>query len=1022
MNNPIAISNEQFSKLFPFYILIDSDSGIIETGKSLAKLYTFQIGNPLSDFFSILRPLDISISDTSLRNLNNQLVILQYNKDDSKPKLRGQFEYLEHQNQFLFVGSPWINSVNELVAHNLEINDYAVHDSMIDLLHVLMIENNVSTDLKHTVATIEAQKIELNKAVKMAEEFALFPKQNPHPVLRIDYEGLILIENQGSEKITEIQYKDEVYPKLELLRLLAEQMNKSRKDLSVEVKVNGRFYNFLCIPVEEKTYINIYGRDITNEKLIEEKNKRLSLVVEQNLNGITFTNGNGELLWANQAFSALTGYTLTDIIGKRCVDFLYGKDTNTETIKLIQENLKIGKAFETEVLFYNKKNIPLWVNMNVQPILDEKGRVKQYFTFIENITDKKEKDRKINEFEKKIIEALQTIGDNLWEYDFIVDKSFNYKYSNQILGRSLDDFPNTYTLFKNVILEDDFHIFEEVAHAYNNGLAEHHNVEYRIKDVDGKVRWIQDRGIIIEKKPDGMPLRMMGVHSDITMLKNYESTIENQKKFYERILNNLPADIAIFDRDHRYVFINESAVANPEMRKWLIGKNDYEYCAFKNKPVDIADYRRKIFDKVLSEVKVQQFEEVNYTSTGEEIVSLRRYHPYINKDNELEFIIGYGIDISDLKRNERLLVESEKKYADIIENTSEVVFIIDKDRHIKFMNRAAEQVFSVNKIDFINRAIGDIVNDNYFNSNLSNLLQSDNKRTGRIITSIVNAKSKTKHLYYYMNNRSSSSNTDNEVHIFMSDVTEQINAENELKKIIAKERSLNSLKSEFVNMVSHELRTPLTVILSSVELIDAMKDAAMLTEDELSEQLLQVKGEVNRMVQLMNELLIVSKIETGKIEYKEESIQLDQFVSDIIKEQFAPWKDGRVIEYLNEDKERMIRADKMMLRHIVQNVVENAFKYSAGKEPPVLSLKFEAKRWHLCVKDFGIGIPEQDINRLYKSFFRASNTRGIPGTGIGLVITKFFCEKHMAAIQIDSKENSGTTITIHFPNLDMKDD
>jgi signal transduction histidine kinase len=216
-------------------------------------------------------------------------------------------------------------------------------------------------------------------------------------------------------------------------------------------------------------------------------------------------------------------------------------------------------------------------------------------------------------------------------------------------------------------------------------------------------------------------------------------------------------------------------------------------------------------------------------------------------------------------------------------------------------------------------------------------------------------------------------------------------------------------------MASHELRTPLSVILSSVDLLEMMQDRNVNTKENTKEQLNQIKEEINRMVTLMNELLLVSKIEADKIDFKVEQINIHSFVHALIDEQFMPWKDGRTIQLIIDTNEKTILADKFMLRHVLLNLFTNALKYSPFKKSPICTVIFNKQGWQISIEDFGIGIPENEKNHLFKSFFRASNVRQISGTGIGLVIVKFFCEKHKAKIFIKSNLGKGTKITLKFP-------
>lgn len=133
--------------------------------------------------------------------------------------------------------------------------------------------------------------------------------------------------------------------------------------------------------------------------------------------------------------------------------------------------------------------------------------------------------------------------------------------------------------------------------------------------------------------------------------------IEKQKDFYEAFLNNLPADVVVADSEHRYLFINPKAVADPEIRAWMIGKDDFDYCRYRNKPISIAEKRRAIFNKVRESGQTVEWTEELINSEGEKEHHLRRWFPVL-RNGETEMFIGYALDISETIKSRELIVEA----------------------------------------------------------------------------------------------------------------------------------------------------------------------------------------------------------------------------------------------------------------------------------------------------------------------------------------------------------------------------
>lgn len=135
-------------------------------------------------------------------------------------------------------------------------------------------------------------------------------------------------------------------------------------------------------------------------------------------------------------------------------------------------------------------------------------------------------------------------------------------------------------------------------------------------------------------------------------VKLKEREIERQKDFYEHILQGIPADIAIFDKDHRYVFLNKKAINNDELRNYIIGKNDIEYATYRGTGIKRAEDRQKLFKLVKEDKKTHSFEEDLIDGEGNKRTILRNFHPVFDDNNVLSYVVGFGLDITLRKEAE----------------------------------------------------------------------------------------------------------------------------------------------------------------------------------------------------------------------------------------------------------------------------------------------------------------------------------------------------------------------------------
>ncbi|MFM7234918.1 MAG: sensor histidine kinase [Flavobacteriales bacterium] len=149
-----------------------------------------------------------------------------------------------------------------------------------------------------------------------------------------------------------------------------------------------------------------------------------------------------------------------------------------------------------------------------------------------------------------------------------------------------------------------------------------------------------------------------GIIKDNTRWVHVNNRAEDQKKFYEAILNNIPVDIAIFNYDHKYMYLNPIAVRDQEVREFLLGRDDFDYCKFRNLDTTKAEMRRGVFNRARDTKEMVEFEDVSIKPDGTNRYMLRRYFPVIDAKGEFTFMLGYGIDITKMKGQELTLEHS----------------------------------------------------------------------------------------------------------------------------------------------------------------------------------------------------------------------------------------------------------------------------------------------------------------------------------------------------------------------------
>ena len=245
------------------------------------------------------------------------------------------------------------------------------------------------------------------------------------------------------------------------------------------------------------------------------------------------------------------------------------------------------------------------------------------------------------------------------------------------------------------------------------------------------------------------------------------------------------------------------------------------------------------------------------------------------------------------------------------------------------------------------------------------------------------------------------------------DITQRKSAEEELVKTLEHEKELSQLKSNFVSMVSHEFSTPLGIIQSSSELLRDFYQK--MQPDERNEQLESITRNTRRMAGMMEEVLVLSRLDAGKLEFQPAALDLNLFCRRVVDEILSATNRRCVIALSLDSIPPAAQADERLLGHIFTNLLSNAAKYSEPKATVHFEVKRDGSEVVCVVRDQGIGISEDDQQKLFQAFHRGGNVGSRPGTGLGLLLVKRCTELHRGRVRVESQVGRGTTVSVRLP-------
>ncbi|MBD8488972.1 response regulator [Echinicola sp. CAU 1574] len=576
----ISFNFEQFNDIFPFYMLIGKDLKITALGKSLKKLYPEILHQSFPEIFQVKIPVPAKEQSADIFKLTHQMVILNYTEDPLFD-LRGQFEVISASEQLLFIGTPWFKSIEELTEKSLTIHDFANHDPSFDLLHSLKNQETISQDLKKVLETLKKQKNELKKASKEIEETALFPLQNPDPLVRIDTHGSILLANPSASKLISYTYKNRHYPHKEFWKTISKELQLNEEKQSFEIEADGKVYSFIVIPIIENNYFNIYGRDITPSVDADLALKK-EVELQNILIDISSKYINIELEHVDQAIQksleALGEFVQAD--RAYIFDYDFSNETTSNTFEWCRAGIRpeidqlqqIPLAYFPQWVEKHAKGEPFYIpDVSLLPdegpdslrgILEPQG-VKSLITLpmirnhkligfigfdavlkthefeekerkllflftqmILNITERKDSERHLKIQEEKYRNIITNMNLGILE----VDNHENILYANkrfcEMAGYSLKELHGGKAT--DLLLEKKGHqLLEEKRNLRNQGISD--NFEISVKNKAGEKKWWFVSGSP-NYNDDGELIGSLGIHLDITSQKELEKELIQAKE------------------------------------------------------------------------------------------------------------------------------------------------------------------------------------------------------------------------------------------------------------------------------------------------------------------------------------------------------------------------------------------------------------------------------------------------------------------------------------------------------------
>jgi PAS domain S-box-containing protein len=598
----------------------------------------------------------------------------------------------------------------------------------------------------------------------------------------------------------------------------------------------------------------------------------------------------------------------------------------------------------------------------------------------------------------------------------------------ELLGYPTEEWVKNPSLLTEAVHPDDLErVLADARHLRETG--ESLRSEYRYITADGRTVWVLDETILVRDE-EGTPLWVQGFILDITERRTAEET----RARLAAIVESSTDAIMSGSIDLKYTSWNKGA-------ERMFGHTAEEVIG---KPITLLmspeqrEEALQIVDQVVSQDRVVQLETVRHRGDGAEVHVAFTYSPIRDSSGKTVGISAIGQDVTERKRAEATIRESEAKFRAFVETTEEWVWASDVDNVHTYSNPAVERILGMKPEELLGR--------NW----LEFVVEEDREQVAEAVAERVEAKAGWSGLVirwlhadgsirHLESNATPVLGPEGEVVGWQGtdrDVTHRIQAERDRERLLAVEqdarafaeaaqrdlaaqnerlRELDRLKDEFIALVSHELRTPLTSIRGYTELL-LDGEAGKLTDDQ-RQFLGVVERNAHRLLHLVGDLLFLAQVEAGKLVLDIGALDLGNVASESV-ETARPQAEAKDITLtLATGPIPLIAGDRARIGQLLDNLVSNAIKFTPDGGRVDVRVRAHKQRAVLEVRDSGMGIPASEQQFLFQRFFRTSTAteQAIQGTGLGLAISKAIVEAHSGRIAVTSEEGEGTTFRVTLP-------
>ena len=754
------------------------------------------------------------------------------------------------------------------------------------------------------------------------------------------------------------------------------------------------------------------ARDITEQKMLEsqlrDQQTYLRGLIESSVDGLVTVDPANTITDVNDRMCAMTGYTRVELVGTPFPDYF----TEPERARAgVGQTFRDGIVTEYALTLVSRTRRLLHVSFNASVFKDQAGNVRGIFASARDITDRVRLEEQLREQQSYLRGLIESSVDGLVTVDpdgFVTDVN---EQMCRMTGYSREDLIGS--PFKRYFTEPEL-ADAGVQRTFTEGIVTNYELVVRTKG--GRKATVSFNASVF-RNAEGRVQGIFASARDISEQARLQTQLTDQK-VYNRSLIEASAD-ALFAiaPDGTVTDVNaEASRLTGYSRKHLVNSR---FSTYFTDP----DRARSGVLKTLADGRVLGYELVLITRHGRRIPVGFNAGVFTDAAAQPLGILAGARDISEQKTLEQQLRDQQFYTRSLIESNIDALMTTDPLGVITDVNEQMEKLTGSSREELIGSRFKEYFTDPDRAENGIRQVLEDGKVTNYELT----ARGKHGREMVVSYNAVTLYDRDGKLQgVFAAarDVTERKRFEQtlqeknvELEEEKRRAMEANRLKSEFLANMSHELRTPLNAIIGFSELMHAGKVGTMAEQHR--EYLGDILTSARHLLQLINDVLDLAKVESGKMEFRPEILDIAKVVSEVRDILRALAARKRIeIEIETSPELGRIELDPAKLKQVLYNYLSNALKFTPEEGRVTVSARPEGEdRFRLDVSDTGIGVRTEDLGKLFVEFQQldASTAKKYPGTGLGLALTKRIVEAQGGTVAVRSEPGVGSVFSAVLP-------